>query len=211
MKHTILMTLLGLTVAVLTPSLAVADNGDRKWRSNNNHDRGYIRSQVEHKREIGKVKPPKRHHDKVVKHQVKKQHNVRKHHDPKTSFSITFGSALPGLVYGNNYPERYVYKDYRVNKRGNIYKRMDRQSRRIQQGVNSGQLVRHEARTLREEQDRISWKVSKFNRDGRLDRHERSKLNHLLDVADNNIRNLKHNRLTRDSRRHRNNDNYAWR
>jgi len=205
MKHTILMTLLGLTVAVVTPSLAVADNGDRKWRSNNNHDR----SHVEQKRHA--VKPPKPHHivkrhnDKRVKHNVDKRQYVRKHHEPKTSFSITFGNALPGVIYGNSYPERYVYDDNRVNKGRSIYQRMDRQSRRIQQGVNSGQLVRHEARNLREEQDRISWKVSKFNRDGRLDRHERSKLQHMLDVADNNIRELKHNRLTRDSR-HRNYD-----
>jgi hypothetical protein len=221
MKNSILIALLGLTVAVLTPSLSYADNGYRfgpnkehNKKYNKNVNQGHVKKHANKNKHVARAKPPKphhnvkRHHNNIVKHHNNKHRKNYRRHEPKTSFSITFGNTLPGLVYGNSYPERYVYNDYRVNKNKKIYRRLDNQARRIQKGIDKGQLVRSERRSLREEQDRINWKISKFKRDGRLDRRERSRLHQMLDVADNNIRDLRHNRLTRDSRRY--NKDYAW-
>jgi len=52
-----------------------------------------------------------------------------------------------------------------------------RQTRRIHQGINSGKITRSEARHLRKEQRRIDRAYDRALADGRLNRHERMRLN----------------------------------
>ena len=222
MKNSILIALLGITVAVVTPSLSFADNEyrfgpnkDHNKSYNKGHSKGHANKHMNKNRHVAKAKPPKPHHNRrhnaFTKFNNNKHYKNYGHHKPKTSFSITYGNNLPGLVYGHELPQRHVYKDTHGYK-NSIYQRQDNQARRIRKGIKKGQLVRREIRRLREEQRHIDSELAYFKRDGRLNRHERSKLHHMLDIADNNIRNKRHNQLTRYSKRdrHERNYDYAW-
>ena len=83
--------------------------------------------------------------------------------------------------------------------RGNIADRLDRQSMRIREGVESGALTRREARQLRREQKEIRVLARKMRRDDGLSKKERRRLQKRLDKASRHIRKLKHN----DVERHR--------
>jgi hypothetical protein len=224
MKNSLLIALLGLTVTMAVPTAAVADNDHKQWRSNK-----HANKHNDNNRQFARPKPPKaainhdrrhdnhgkrhenRHNNNVVKHHPKKHHKNYRRHEPRTSFSITIGNDFPSLVFGNDYPnpKRHVYRE-KHHYGPAIYQRLDKQARRIQRGINKGQLVHREVRKLRREQRYIRDEMAYFKRDGRLNRHERSRLNRMLDVADNNIRNKRHNRLTRDSRHREHNYDYAW-
>ena len=71
-------------------------------------------------------------------------------------------------------------------------RRIERQANRIQQGVRSGELTRHEVRHLRDENHKIAHKLRRFIRDGRLDFSERRRMRRLLSVANDNIYAEKH-------------------
>ena len=68
------------------------------------------------------------------------------------------------------------------------------QAHSIQQGINSGELTRHEARVLRREQRNIHQLKRRFLRDGHLSRGERRALSHRYASASRHIYRLKHNR-----------------
>jgi len=178
----------------------------------------------DHKRFV--AKPPKPHrvikqiqrdHNKnrqrnkqVVKNGHKNKHGYNKHghndhnyhnkHKNKPSFSVSWNVGDSTISYGN---DAYVYDNgYQKNRGKRIYKRINRQANRIQNGINNGQLVKREVRKLRYEQRDIKQTMSHYKRDGHLNRYERSKLNHLLDVASNNIQRKSNNRRTRYSSNH---------
>ncbi|MDD3450318.1 MAG: hypothetical protein PHF72_14985 [Gammaproteobacteria bacterium] len=88
-----------------------------------------------------------------------------------------------------------------------INDRQDRQDRRIEQGVKSGELTRGERRYLEEEQRRINRLERRFRSDGRLTKRERSILDAELDRLSRQIKAMKHNRLDRDRRDDR---RYSW-
>lgn len=71
--------------------------------------------------------------------------------------------------------------------------RLDRQHRRIKQGVRSGELTPKEARKLRKQQRRIDGLERRFSSDGHLDRRERRVLRKQLDRASDRIYRFKHN------------------
>ena len=227
MKNSILIALLGLTVAVVTPSVSFADsdfkfgpgkghNKAQKHSYNKGHNkkRGqkYKQRHVvkkHHNKHHNKHKQHNRRHD-VARFDAKKHHNSKRHHyKSKPSFSITFSNDYPRVVYGNDYYQDRVYRDHN-GYRSSIYQRMDNQARRIRKGIKSGQLVRREVRRLRDEQSHIERKLVHFDSDGRLNRHERSRLNQMLDVASNQIRNKRHNHLTRDSSGHQRDYEYVY-
>jgi len=76
---------------------------------------------------------------------------------------------------------------------GKLEHRQVWQQKKIWQGVKSGQLTRHETRTLWHEQQRIQRIKKSFWRDGRLSPRERIRLAYWLDKADQHIFQLKHN------------------
>jgi len=88
-----------------------------------------------------------------------------------------------------------------------INDRQERQDRRIEQGVKSGELTRGERRYLEEEQRRINRLERRFRSDGRLTKRERSILDAELDRLSRQIKVMKHNRLDRDRRDDR---RYSW-
>lgn len=228
MKYSILKLVLGVSVALGIPSLALADKPHK-----NRHVDKHVSKQV--KKQFGK----ERHHNKnrhrshvrkdVKRHVHKNRHraddrrHVYKHkHKNKyrskdrrrdTQFSITWSSGIPELIIDHGYSHNKYKKRHRNDyaRVREINRRLDNQHRRIRKGVDSGQLVRREARSLRHEQRRISNRFADYRSDGWLNRHETRRLNRMLDVASQEIRRKKHNSLTRHSIRHnRDRYDYAW-
>jgi CRISPR/Cas system-associated endoribonuclease Cas2 len=75
----------------------------------------------------------------------------------------------------------------------NIQKREQNQEKRIQQGVQSGQLTPKEAGKLETQQTRIKQDEERMKADGKLTKAERKKLKREQDKASNKIYNKKHN------------------
>jgi hypothetical protein len=75
--------------------------------------------------------------------------------------------------------------------------RQHRQSARIRQGVQSGELTRREARRLANEQRTIRKEERAYRADGRLDRVERRDLQQDLNQASRHIRTQKHDEQDR--------------
>lgn len=78
-----------------------------------------------------------------------------------------------------------------------IDRREYNQERRIHQGVRSGQLTREEARRLETEQARIRHMEANAERDGRVTRHERARIDHAQDAASRHIYREKHDGQSR--------------
>jgi len=76
-------------------------------------------------------------------------------------------------------------------------RRLDRQSERIEQGVQSGELTRKEAKVLWKQHRKITKAKDKFLRDGDISRKERRVMKNKLDKASDTIYALKHNDKTR--------------
>lgn len=71
--------------------------------------------------------------------------------------------------------------------------RIERQHKRIKQGVRSGELTKKEAKKLRQQHRHIKKLNRKFAQDGHLNRYERKTLRRELDLASKRIYRLKHN------------------
>ena len=72
--------------------------------------------------------------------------------------------------------------------------RLDRQSSAIQRGIDSGQLTRREARTLRREQDDARQYMRDLRREGYPPHEARRMIERRLDRVDRHIRDLSNNR-----------------
>jgi hypothetical protein len=81
-----------------------------------------------------------------------------------------------------------------------VDKRQAKQSHRIEQGVRSGQLTKHEAAKLKAEQNRIAALERRFERDGRLSKGERHVLRVEQNRASKHIRAEKHDGQKRYNR-----------
>jgi len=76
----------------------------------------------------------------------------------------------------------------------NADKRQANQQKRIQQGVQSGQLTPQEAENLNKQQQRIQKTEDKAKADGVVTNQERKKLDKMQDNASNDIYRKKHNK-----------------
>jgi hypothetical protein len=72
------------------------------------------------------------------------------------------------------------------------------QERRIEQGVQSGEVTRREARGLGRQQARIERAESRAGADGKIMPREAARLEHRQDRASAHIRHAKHDRQTRN-------------
>ena len=232
MKNPLLIALLGLTVSVVTPSIATADDfkfgpnksykndQNRGHKHNNRHAKKHVAKQHNRKHRVARAKPPKLPHQRLIaKHKNKihnrhnKRHDNKRHHNKsKPSFSITWNSNTPDVTYGNGYYgyDNDSYYNDAPRYANSIYDRQQRQQRKIRKGMDKGQLVKREVKRLRQEQRQIKHRLANYKRDGRLNRHERARLHQMLDVAANNIRNKRNNGLTRWSNPRNNKYDYAW-
>ncbi len=77
-----------------------------------------------------------------------------------------------------------------------VTKRQVRQQARIEQGVKSGELTRHEARGLERQQAKIAVDKRKAKADGVVTPRERVKLTKEQNRASRRIHRLKHNERT---------------
>ncbi|MEO5342797.1 MAG: hypothetical protein H7842_05575 [Gammaproteobacteria bacterium SHHR-1] len=78
----------------------------------------------------------------------------------------------------------------------NIDQRLERQERRIEQGLRSGELTRREARQLRKKHQRISHLYEDSSQHG-LSKPERRRLERKLNRLSDSIYSLKHNEIKR--------------
>ncbi len=95
--------------------------------------------------------------------------------------------ADPGW-YGDNRGHHYSGHFW-----NNVNRRLDRQSHRIQQGVEHGELTWREARKLRREQYRITKRIDPIRHKYRLTHYDKRRVMSYLDKASDNIHRLKHN------------------
>lgn len=96
-------------------------------------------------------------------------------------------------------PVRHCVPGHRVNNR------QARQKQRIRHGVNTGLLVRWEARELKQQQKRIKRAERRMRSDGCLTYDENRRLLNRLNRASNRIKQLKHNHVRRGYHRYRDN------
>lgn len=75
-----------------------------------------------------------------------------------------------------------------------VDQREAKQERRIQQGVNSGQLTQREATRLENQQGRIERAEDKAKADGKVTARERAHLGNMQDRASHDIAREKHDR-----------------
>ena len=85
---------------------------------------------------------------------------------------------------------------------GAIDERQQKQRWRIKQGIQSGELVRFEAKILKQEQRRIKVAKRYARSDGRFTRKERRHIMRMQDHASRHIYRLKHNHIRRHWRDH---------
>ena len=78
-----------------------------------------------------------------------------------------------------------------------------RQTRRIRQGIHSGQITRPEVRRLKREQWHIDRAYGRAIGDGYLNRHECRRLDKMQDRASRHIYRAKHNRFRRHLKTYR--------
>ncbi|MEW6586138.1 MAG: hypothetical protein AB1442_11075, partial [Nitrospirota bacterium] len=81
--------------------------------------------------------------------------------------------------------------------RGDFYERIERQQKRIKQGIRSGELTREEAATL---QDNLNWiknKYARMKKDDILTRNEQERLDSMLDRNSAMIKSKKHDPIRR--------------
>ncbi len=83
-----------------------------------------------------------------------------------------------------------------------------RQTRRIRQGIRSGEITRPEVRRLKKEQRRIDRAYRRASADGHLNRREGRRLNKMQDRASRHIYRAKHNHANRRLHRHYRNGAY---
>lgn len=93
---------------------------------------------------------------------------------------------------GPVYQEDSAYK-----KQGNFYERIKNQQKRINQGIETGELTRKEAGML---QDNLNWirdKYARMTADGMLNQKEQKHLEKMLDKNSDMIRDKRHNPVKR--------------
>ena len=108
-----------------------------------------------------------------------------------------------GYTRGDRHQEIVRDKESRKSDRRferHLDKRQTRHLRRIEHGIDSGELTRKEARKLTRQQWRIARVEKEFSSDGRYSRKERRILEAKLDKASDGIYRKKHNDRERKQR-----------
>ena len=119
---------------------------------------------------------------------------------------ITFATLVAGIALG----PALVSAHGAHGKEGRVFKRLERQHYRIENGIDSGELTRKEAKKLWRENRKIRKMTRRFREDGVLTRHERDKINDRLDRASDRIWVFKHNDWYRHDHRHRNYSHHGY-
>lgn len=101
----------------------------------------------------------------------------------KTIFLLPLVAVLSNPVMAHYDNDGYSKFDQRI----------ERQHKRIKNGVRNGELTKKEAKKLRKQHRQIKKLNKQFKKDGHLSRHERKTLQRELDRASKRIYRLKHN------------------
>jgi hypothetical protein len=99
-----------------------------------------------------------------------------------------FRFFIAAMMIGGILPMTGLAQGYGYRRHGGINRRQDHQRDRIRNGIRSGELTRREAGRLIYQQRRIeAYERRSRLDDGRLDRHERRRLNRMLDRSSRDI------------------------
>ena len=98
--------------------------------------------------------------------------------------------TLPACVHEQREGPHYVDSN-------DIAARVDNQQHRIDDGIRSGQITRHEANMLQDNLNYIRNEFSRISVNNRLTQHEHERLNRLLDQNSEMIYREKHNEIRR--------------
>ena len=110
----------------------------------------------------------------------------------KTLLAATFGLIATAPVYAGH-----------AHNQDRLFERLERQQNRIEQGIESRELTRKEAKILKKQHRRLHRLVREFREDGRLSKRERKIMHRQLTKASRQIKEFKHNRLNRYVRWHK--------
>jgi len=110
-----------------------------------------------------------------------------------TAFVIAAALGLGTSAQARGHGGYHDADTYQPGFERRVDRRQDRQWSRIQNGVDSGDLSRREARRLLKQQDRIDRLEQRFERDGYYSPREKRKMERVLDRASRKIRRAKHN------------------
>jgi hypothetical protein len=116
-----------------------------------------------------------------------------------TSHSIIAATLALALVTGVATPS------FADSNRSAIEIEFQNQHDRIEQGLRTRQLTRHEAAVLREEQDNIARMIARARIDGRIDPYEAREIGKAQEVASRHIYTEKHDREVAEAR-----PGYGW-
>ena len=109
---------------------------------------------------------------------------------PKTLILSAMISAIVLLFTGTSWA-RYSFNA-----------RMDNQENRIEKGMRRGEITYREHDRLNNEQKMIRREIRRARRSSGIDRHERRRINKMLDRADSHIYEARHNRINNHNRRY---------
>jgi len=103
---------------------------------------------------------------------------------------LLFSLAAPA-VFAEQGP---MYQDKSGNyHRDKFFDRIEKQQSRINQGIKSGELTKKEAALLQDNLDWLKDKYARMKSDNVLTKHERERLDSMLDQNSEMIKNKKHN------------------
>ena len=84
-----------------------------------------------------------------------------------------------------------------TNDETNIDKKQDNQKQRIEQGLDSGELTKHEAKHMKHEQMKINKMEKHANQDGTVSKKEKVRIHKAQSKASKDIYRKKHNKRSK--------------
>ena len=119
-----------------------------------------------------------------------KEEKPMKHLSVFCAFILILSLAAPAVFAGQG----PAHHDRSVNNHHDrFYDRIENQQKRINQGIKAGELTRREAALLQENLDSIRQRYTRIKSDRKLTKHERERLERMLDRNSAMIKDKKHN------------------
>ncbi len=112
------------------------------------------------------------------------------------ALALFFSLTACGDVNVRPYPNEY-HGNYNPADQYDITARINNQQKRINMGVERGDLTRNEADMLQENLDHIRYEYNRMKSDGRLTQHEVDRLERDLEINDRMIQDKRTNKIRR--------------
>lgn len=107
------------------------------------------------------------------------------------------------LPQPNHYQQQYRHSHTNHRNQGyHVNVNLDKFNRRIQRGINNGQLTHQEAQVLRQKLHHLSHALNRVRADGYVSKQEKHRVEHKAQQLSSLIHQKKHNSITRYSNHH---------